>query len=69
MRALGFDVRKEEVKKLIEEYDRTGKGLIEFPEFLDISNCVVIQVTDNYSDSENSKARPYGRDLQSFQTV
>ena len=37
MRALGFDVKKEEVKKLIEEYDRTGKGLIEFPDFLEIS--------------------------------
>ncbi len=37
MRALGFEVKKDEVKRLIEEYDRSSSGLIEFPEFLEIS--------------------------------
>lgn len=37
MRALGFDVKKEEIKKLIDEYDRSKKGGLEFADFLDIS--------------------------------
>ena len=36
MRALGFDVRKQEVLDLMRDYDRDGSGQIEFPDFLDI---------------------------------
>eukprot|EP00916_Digyalum_oweni_P004998 GHVL01008920.1.p1 GENE.GHVL01008920.1~~GHVL01008920.1.p1 ORF type:complete len:117 (-),score=29.96 GHVL01008920.1:331-681(-) len=36
MRALGFDVRKPEVLELMKEYDRSGSGKIEFPDFFEI---------------------------------
>ncbi len=36
MRALGFDVRKQEVLDLMRDYDRDGAGQIEFQDFLDI---------------------------------
>lgn len=36
MRALGFDVRKAEVLKLMKEYDRNQTGQIEYPDFVDI---------------------------------
>lgn len=37
MRALGFDLKKPEVLKLLREYDRRGEGLMEFEDFLKIS--------------------------------
>ena len=30
MRALGFEPKKEEIKKMIAEVDRDGRGVIEF---------------------------------------
>lgn len=33
MRALGFDVKKGEVLKIIKEHDKDGRGLVEFSEF------------------------------------
>ena len=36
MRALGFEPRKEEIKKLIADIDRDGSGQIDFAEFLDM---------------------------------
>ncbi|KAI9144948.1 hypothetical protein BKA69DRAFT_1025103 [Paraphysoderma sedebokerense] len=33
MRALGFDVKKAEVLKIIRDYDKNGQGLIEFDDF------------------------------------
>ena len=36
MRALGFDVKKQEVLGLMKEYDREGNGAIEYVDFLDI---------------------------------
>ncbi|KAJ3112512.1 Calcium-binding component of the spindle pole body (SPB) half-bridge [Phlyctochytrium bullatum] len=33
MRALGFDVKKAEVLKILREYDKNGQGLIEFEDF------------------------------------
>ncbi|KAJ3092899.1 Calcium-binding component of the spindle pole body (SPB) half-bridge [Quaeritorhiza haematococci] len=33
MRALGFDVKKAEVLKILREYDKDGRGLIEFDDF------------------------------------
>ena len=34
MRALGFEVKKEELRKMITDIDADGSGHIEFPEFL-----------------------------------
>jgi len=37
MRALGFPVKKEDVKKLINEYDKSGEGRITADDFMEIS--------------------------------
>lgn len=34
MRALGFEPKKEEIKKMIQEVDRDGSGSIDYNEFL-----------------------------------
>merc|ERR1719271_1504166 len=36
MRALGFEVKKEELRKMITDIDADGSGQIEFPEFLEM---------------------------------
>ncbi len=36
MRALGFEPKKEEIKRMMSEADRNDSGVIEFPEFLDL---------------------------------
>ena len=36
MRALGFDVKKQEVLAIMRDYDSEGSGQIEFPDFLEI---------------------------------
>eukprot|EP01028_Stygiella_incarcerata_P004230 TRINITY_DN1905_c0_g1_i2.p1 TRINITY_DN1905_c0_g1~~TRINITY_DN1905_c0_g1_i2.p1 ORF type:complete len:168 (-),score=68.15 TRINITY_DN1905_c0_g1_i2:261-764(-) len=36
MRALGFDVKKEHVLRILEEYDREGTGTIDFNDFLEV---------------------------------
>jgi len=36
MRALGFEPKKEEVKKMIADVDKEGTGTIEFQDFLDL---------------------------------
>jgi hypothetical protein len=39
MRALGFPVKKEEVKKVMAEVDKAGTGRIGEDDFLEISAC------------------------------
>jgi len=36
MRALGFEPKKEEVKRILGEIDRSGEGVIKYDDFLDI---------------------------------
>ena len=36
MRALGFEPKKDEVRKMIQECDRDQSGVIDFPEFLEM---------------------------------
>ena len=36
MRALGFEPKKEEIRKMISDADRDGSGVIEFPEFMEM---------------------------------
>jgi centrin-1 len=36
MRALGFEPKREEIKKMIMDVDKEGTGVIDFPEFLDM---------------------------------
>ena len=39
MRALGFDLKKPEVLKLIRDHDKTGHGLMDYDDFVKISAC------------------------------
>jgi len=36
MRALGFEPKKEEVRKILQEIDRRGEGVIKYEDFVDI---------------------------------
>lgn len=47
MRALGFEPKKEEVKMMIKEVDREGKGVIEFPDFLELMTVKMVKVVIN----------------------
>ena len=37
MRALGFDLKKAEVLKILRDHDQTGRGLMEYDDFVKIS--------------------------------
>lgn len=37
MRALGFDLKKAEVLKILRDHDKTGHGLMEFEDFAKVS--------------------------------
>jgi centrin-1 len=36
MRALGFEPKKEEVRRILQEIDKSGEGVIRYEEFMDI---------------------------------
>ena len=36
MRALGFEPKKEEIRRVLQEIDKSGEGFIRFEEFVDI---------------------------------
>ena len=42
MRALGFEPKKEEIKRMIADVDREGKGVIEFQDFLDLMTLKMV---------------------------
>lgn len=44
MRALGFEPKKEEVKKMIADIDKDGSGTIDFDEFLQAGSGFVLFV-------------------------
>lgn len=43
LKALGFEPRKEEVKKLIAEVDKEGKGVIEYSDFADLMSAKIAE--------------------------
>jgi len=47
MRALGFEPKREEIKKLIQEADKENQGVIHFPEFLDIMTAQIAERDPN----------------------
>merc|ERR1712006_73760 len=51
MRALGFEVKKEELKKMISDIDNDGNGTIEFAEFLEMMTGKMGE-KDSREDSE-----------------
>ncbi len=42
MRALGFEPKKEEVKKMISDIDKDGSGTIDFQEFLQMMTAKMV---------------------------
>jgi centrin-3 len=40
MRALGFDMKKAEVLKILRDHDKTGHGLMDFEDFAKISRVI-----------------------------
>ena len=52
MRALGFEVKKEEVLKIMKDVDREGTGQISFSDFLEISEKPQIMITTPSMEGE-----------------
>lgn len=44
MRALGFEPKKEEIKKMISDIDKDGSGTIDFNEFLEMMTAKMVHV-------------------------
>lgn len=42
MRALGFEPKKEEIKKMISEIDKAGTGKIDFNDFLELMTAKMV---------------------------
>ena len=42
MRALGFEPKKEEVRKMIGEVDKEGRGVIDFTDFMDLMTIKMV---------------------------
>jgi len=42
MRALGFEPKKEEIKKMIADVDKEGTGTIEYHDFLDLMTVKMV---------------------------
>lgn len=43
MRALGFEPKKEEIKKMISDIDKDGSGTIDFQEFLEMMTSKMVR--------------------------
>ena len=65
MRALGFEPKKEEIKKMIADIDKDGSGTIDFDEFLQmmtakmVPNCAAApeNLHDACADPRPTRAR------------
>jgi Ca2+-binding EF-hand superfamily protein len=44
MRALGFEPKKEEIKKMISDIDKDGNGTIDFNEFLEMMTSKMVRL-------------------------
>jgi Ca2+-binding EF-hand superfamily protein len=42
LRALGFEPKKEEMKKMMQDMDKTGSGKIDFNEFLELMTAKMV---------------------------
>lgn len=76
MRALGFDLKKAEVLKLLRDHDKTNHGLMDFEDFAKISALsayMTERLMDSdiigYSERTDTGARPHGGDPQSIPVV
>lgn len=49
MRALGFEPKKEEIRKILSEIDQEGTGSIEFQDFLELMNVKMVKLAVIFS--------------------
>ena len=47
MRALGFEPKKEEIKKMIADIDKDGSNSIDFNEFLDMMSAKMVSINSS----------------------
>ncbi len=52
MRALGFEVKKQDVMKLLRDYDKNGSGLMDFDDYNKISKAFYIDSLVNAAVTE-----------------
>lgn len=79
MRALGFDLKKAEVLKILRDHDHKGEGVMEWEDFLRVSEYMngIGNDRDTYADVRDATrsvpshldARPHGRDPKGIQFV
>ena len=76
MRALGFDLKKAEVLKILRDHDKTGHGLIDFEDFAKISESgrhtslfSQANVHSVFSERADTCKRPDGRDTPCIPVV
>merc|ERR1712070_237248 len=55
MRALGFEPKKEEIQKMIQDVDDDGSGTIEFPEFMTMMSHEILKAFRLFDDDETGK--------------
>lgn len=48
MRALGFDVKKADVLKILKDYDREATGKITFEDFNEVGVYLIVFVSSSY---------------------
>lgn len=48
MRALGFEPKKEEIKKMIADIDKEGSGVIDFNDFLSMMTQKMVSLRANH---------------------
>jgi hypothetical protein len=55
MRALGFEPKKEEIKKMISDIDKDGNGTIDFQEFLEMMTSKMVRLYVLFSTGFNCR--------------
>lgn len=51
MRALGFEPKKEEIKKMISDIDKDGSGTIDFQEFLEMMTAKMVRLCCSFGSA------------------
>ena len=67
MRALGFEPKKEEIKKMIADIDKDGSGSIDFNEFLQMMTAKMVSTRESgnmYPLFENSYYKSHNVDIE-----
>lgn len=76
MRALGFDLKKAEVLKILRDHDHKGEGLMEWDDFLRVSECFTesnstarMLKTPPCSGAQDFDERSHGGDKEGLQPL